>query len=56
MGQEIATLINTDMSAGFHEITFDAGSLSSGVYIAKLTAEGNSGKVFTKELKMQLVK
>lgn len=45
-----------DMNAGFHEVTFEAGSLSSGVYFAKLTAEGNSGKVFTKELKMQLVK
>lgn len=56
MGQEVAALINSDMVAGFHEVTFDAGSLSSGVYIAKLTAEGNSGKVFTKELKMQLVK
>lgn len=56
MGQQVATLINGNMSAGFHEISFDAGNLSSGTYIAKIKATGNSGEVFTKELKMQLVK
>lgn len=36
MGQQVATLVNTDMSAGFHEISFDAGTLSSGMYIARM--------------------
>ncbi|MEX0719132.1 MAG: S8 family serine peptidase [Balneolaceae bacterium] len=56
MGQEVATLVNSNRSTGFHEVNFDAGSLSSGMYIAKIQATGNSGEVFSKELKMQLVK
>ncbi|MFA5668204.1 MAG: T9SS type A sorting domain-containing protein [Balneolaceae bacterium] len=56
MGQQVATLVNTSMSAGFHELNFDAGSLSSGMYLARMQAIGQSGVVFSKELKMQLVK
>lgn len=56
MGQDVATLVNTNMNAGSHEATFDAGSLSSGIYIARIRAVGTSGEVFTKELKMQLIK
>lgn len=56
MGQEVAILVNSNISAGYHEATFDAGSLSSGMYLAKIRAVGNSGEVFTKELKMQLIK
>jgi len=56
MGQEVATLVNRNESAGVHEITFDAGGLSSGVYIAKMVASGFSGKQFIRELKMQLLK
>ncbi|MAL17158.1 MAG: hypothetical protein CL670_05825 [Balneola sp.] len=56
MGQEVATLINNNMSAGFHSITFDANTLPSGVYIARMDAVGQSGVTFTKELKMQLIK
>lgn len=56
MGQQVATLVNTNMSAGFHEVNFDAGSLSSGVYIARMEAVGESGERFSDELKMQLIK
>ncbi|MCP9290435.1 S8 family serine peptidase [Gracilimonas sediminicola] len=56
MGQEVTTLVNTPMSAGFHQVNFDAGNLSSGVYIARMVAVGQSGVTFTKELKMQLIK
>jgi hypothetical protein len=56
MGQEVATLVNTSLGAGFHEVTFDAGGFSSGMYIARIRAVGNFGEVFTKELKMQLIK
>lgn len=56
MGQQVATLVNTDMSAGFHEISFDAGALSSGVYITRMEAIGESGTRFNRELKMQLIK
>ena len=56
MGQEVATLINDQMIAGFHTTTFKADNLSSGVYIASLTAIGSSGEQFVREIKMQLIK
>src|SRR5690554_4082412 len=56
MGQQVAALVNSNMSAGFHEVNFDAQNLSSGVYIARIYATGTSGEVFSHELKMQLVK
>jgi hypothetical protein len=36
LGQKIKTLISEEMSAGYHEISFDAGELSSGKYIYRL--------------------
>lgn len=56
MGQKVVTLVNTSMSAGYHEISFDAGRLSSGVYLARMEAAGQSGQQFIKEVKMQLIK
>lgn len=56
MGQQVATLVNNNMNAGLHEITFDAGALSSGMYIARMEAVGESGTRFNRELKMQLIK
>jgi len=38
LGQEVAFLINQEMSAGKHSIKFDATHLPSGVYIYQLTA------------------
>ncbi len=56
LGQEISTLINTDISAGEHEINFDASSLNSGVYFYRLDAVGVDGKEFTSVKKMILTK
>jgi uncharacterized lipoprotein YddW (UPF0748 family) len=36
LGQKISTLISEDMSAGYHQVSFDAGALSSGKYIYRL--------------------
>jgi hypothetical protein len=51
IGKEVATLINQNMKAGSYEQTFDASSLSTGVYIYKLTA-GN----YTSVKKMMFIK
>ncbi len=51
LGQEIATLINQDMTAGYQSVSFDASRLSSGTYIYRLEA-GN----FVKIKKMMLLK
>jgi len=36
LGQEVAELVNEKVSAGHHRVTFDASSLTSGVYIYRL--------------------
>ncbi len=38
LGQEVATLVNNTMEAGYHEITFDASHLASGMYIYRIQA------------------
>ena len=55
LGQEVATLVNGAMSAGVHSVNFDASSLVSGLYIAKITATG-AAQNFTSNIKMMLNK
>jgi len=40
LGQQVTTLVNEIRSAGRHDVTFDAGGLSSGLYIYRLEADG----------------
>ncbi len=40
LGVEVSTLINGVLEAGWHETTFDASSLPSGIYYYTLTANG----------------
>jgi hypothetical protein len=40
LGNEVATLINEEKSAGSYSINFDGSRLSSGIYFYKLTAGG----------------
>lgn len=56
MGQRVARLVNTTQAAGEHEVIFDAGNLSSGVYIARMTVSGSDGRFFSNEVTMNLVK
>lgn len=39
LGNEVATLINGVQQAGYKEVVFEASTISSGVYIYRLTAE-----------------
>jgi hypothetical protein len=64
LGQEIATLVDNEaFDAGTEEVEFDASSLSSGVYLYRVTAstvddDGNiiTNNAFTSVKKMLLVK
>jgi len=55
LGKEVSTLINENLKAGVYEVPFNAGKLSSGIYIYK--ADIKSGKEnFSDSKKMLLVK
>lgn len=51
LGQEVAELINENITAGYHSVNFDGSSLNSGIYFYQL--ETND---FTQIRKMMLVK
>lgn len=41
-GREIAVLVDEVKAVGSHDVTFDAGALSSGVYLYRLQTDGFS--------------
>jgi hypothetical protein len=51
LGSEVATMVNENMQAGYHSITFNGLNLASGVYFYKITAGD-----FTAVKKMLLIK
>ena len=51
IGQEIATLFSGVQESGVHEVRFDAGALSSGMYVCRIRAGG-----FVQSKAMMLVK
>jgi len=50
-GQLVETLINTQMEAGYHSVTWNADNVASGIYIVKLTMDN-----FSSTKKMLLMK
>jgi Carboxypeptidase regulatory-like domain/Secretion system C-terminal sorting domain len=51
LGQEVAQLVDSKMTAGYHAVNFDASSLASGVYFYRIKTEA-----FTSMKKMVLIK
>ncbi len=50
LGKEVTTLVNQNLTAGTHNVTFNAADLSSGVYLYKLeTTDFNETKVMMLE-------
>ena len=58
LGSEIASLINSEVAAGKHEVNFNAVNLPSGVYLYQLKAvpTGRQAGSFTNTKKMLLIK
>jgi hypothetical protein len=56
LGQEVATLLNSNFVAGGHSVTFDASALNSGVYLYRIEATGIDGANFIDVKKMILTK
>ena len=40
LGEKVADLFDGQMSAGYHEVVFDAGRMASGIYLYRMTAAG----------------
>jgi hypothetical protein len=51
LGREVAVLVTTVQSPGEHRVEFDAGMLSSGIYVARL-----AGGTLTKTIKLVMAK
>ncbi len=51
LGQKVATLVNEELSTGNYSYNFDAGNLSTGIYVYQLTT-----KNFVTSKKMMLIK
>ena len=51
LGRVSAVLIDLRQAAGYYSVTFDAGDLSSGIYICKIEAGS-----FVKSMKMSVIK
>ncbi|HXG38313.1 MAG TPA: T9SS type A sorting domain-containing protein, partial [Bacteroidota bacterium] len=56
LGQEVATLVQQERLAGYHQETFDAQNFASGIYIYQLIATAADGTRFTARRAMVLVK
>ncbi|QQS37455.1 MAG: hypothetical protein IPM56_05735 [Ignavibacteriales bacterium] len=56
IGQKISEIVNTEFSAGVHEINFNASGLSSGVYYYTMNAASKDGNSFSATKKMILMK
>lgn len=56
LGQKVATLINGSLTAGSHEINFNASNLNSGIYFYRIDAAGVEGTNFSSVKKMTLTK
>ncbi|HWA06537.1 MAG TPA: T9SS type A sorting domain-containing protein, partial [Ignavibacteria bacterium] len=55
-GSKVSSLLNENMTAGNHSVSFNAAGLASGVYFYRIDVNGSEGIKFTDSRKMILVK
>ena len=57
LGREVATLVDGPVQAGSHSVTWNAGSIGSGIYFARLSASDPGGGMrYVKTTKLELLK
>jgi hypothetical protein len=56
LGQEVADIVNANLTAGSHQVNFDASALNTGVYMYRIEATGIDGTNFADVKKMILTK
>ena len=56
LGQQVAMLVNKEMTAGSHTVDFDASNLTSGIYIYRIQVKNDQGMQFQAVNKMILMK
>ncbi|MEQ8523855.1 T9SS type A sorting domain-containing protein [Gracilimonas sp.] len=56
LGQQVATLINTNQEPGKYAFRWDASAQSSGMYLYRFQGTAQSGKTYIDEQKMLLIK
>jgi hypothetical protein len=56
LGQEVSVLLNGDVSAGSHSLSFNAAGLPGGIYFYRLKAKAIDGSSFSSVKKMLLIK
>ncbi|HYA12733.1 MAG TPA: SMP-30/gluconolactonase/LRE family protein [Syntrophales bacterium] len=56
LGRNVSTLVDGRENAGVHSVTFDGGTLPSGVYFCKMDAIGNDGQEFVSTKKLVIMK
>ena len=56
LGEKVATIVNSNLAAGSHQVDFNAANLNSGVYFYRIEATGIDGTNFTNVKKMILTK
>jgi hypothetical protein len=56
LGREVVSLVGGRQPAGRFSVAWDAGKVSSGIYYCRMTAQNESGHIFTQSQRMLLVK
>jgi hypothetical protein len=56
LGNEIASLVDEKMNAGYYSLLFNGSKFASGLYFARLTMQLNETKPYTKTIKMMMIK
>lgn len=56
LGEEVATLVNSNMASGQHHVTFNASDFNSGIYFYSIEVNGIDGNNFASTKKMLLIK